>query len=549
MYLKLRELLLGGLFMLFSIATTAQNYFVEQALLFSRQNAGGSARMQAVGGAQVALGGDYSSGLSNPAGLGFYNRNEFTITPALSFQSSDATYRTAELDGNNDVVYSKFNSSQSNSFFSLPGLSIVFGSNKNDDKAPFLGGTFSISLNRINDFNGGFEYKGQNSGTSMIDYFLDVSSGYGIDQFDPAYSFDPEDPNWKGPISEGKGDNVNTQAFLGYENYLLGPATANGTTYFTDITGKPLQSELVKTSGSQNQWSIAYGANFNDKVFLGASVGIISTRYEYDKTYKENYLGQAMNCNGCFNSFELKETRATTGSGVNLTLGAIYKPVEFFQIGASYVTPTSYQLSDTYTASMNTSWNNFDYYGNGKKFLSNEKSSSIDDPVSYSLSTPSRFTFGAAVFYPKKGFVSVDVELINYSRATMSSFSEQYYSPNINADSDINPTVSSRFTSATNLRFGGEYRWKKLRFRGGLNVMGDPYLRKPTDRVNYSMTGLSSVTGGMGYRNTKFFVDMAIIHTQGSGYYVPYAVASNINPDLNYSNTTTRVMFTLGFPF
>jgi hypothetical protein len=494
-----------------------------------------------MGGAQVALGGDFSSGQSNPAGLGFYNRNEFTISPALTFQSADATYRTAEFDGSNNIISSRFNSSHNGTFASLPGLSAVFGANKNDDRAPYLGGTFSISLNRINDFNGGFEYKGQNNGTSIVDYMLEASSGYSKDQFDPKY-----DPNSSGI---GQGDNVNTPAFLGYENYLIGPTTANGTTYFTDLTGKPLQSEIVKTSGSQNQWSIAYGANFIDKVFLGASVGIVSVRYEYDKTYKESFAGQAMNCNGCFNSFELKETRGTTGNGVNLTLGAIFKPVEFFQIGASYATPTGYQLSDTYTASINSSWNNFDYYGNGSKILSKEKSSTYDDPVSYSLSTPARFTFGAAVFYPKKGFITLDVEMINYSRATTSNFSAQYYSLTINAESDVNRVVSSRFTSATNLRVGGEYRVKKFRIRGGYSIMDDPYLRKPTDRVNYSLTGVSSITGGLGYRDTTFFIDLAVTNTQGNGYYVPYAVATDISPNLNYVNTSTRVMFTVGFPF
>ncbi|MBI3218227.1 MAG: outer membrane protein transport protein [Bacteroidetes bacterium] len=514
---------------------------MEQAVLFSRQNAGGSARIQAMGGAQVALGGDFSSGQSNPAGLGFYNRNEFTITPAITLQSADATYRTAEFDGSNNIISSRFNSSHSGTFGSLPGLSAVFGANKNDDRAPFLGGTFSISLNRVNDFNGGFEYKGQNNGTSIVDYMLEASNGYSKDQFDPNY-----DPNSN---SAGKGDNVNTPAFLGYENYLIGPTTANGTTYFTDITGKPLQSELVKTSGSQNQWSIAYGANFMDKVFLGASVGIVSVRYEYDKTYKESFAGQAMNCNGCFNSLELKENRGTTGNGVNLTLGAIFKPVEFFQVGASYTTPTVYQLSDTYNASMNTSWNNFDYYEDGSKILSKVNSSTYDDPVSYSLSTPARFTFGAAVFYPKKGFITLDVEMINYSRATMSSFSTQYYSLSIDGDADVNRVVSARFTSATNLRMGGEYRLKKFRLRGGYSIMGDPYLRKPTDRVNYSLTGVSSITGGIGYRDTTFFIDLAVTNTQGNGYYVPYAVASDISPNLNYSNTSTRIMFTVGFPF
>ncbi len=44
--------------------------FVDNALLFSRTVPGGSARIQSIGGAQVSLGGDYSSAFSNPAGLG-----------------------------------------------------------------------------------------------------------------------------------------------------------------------------------------------------------------------------------------------------------------------------------------------------------------------------------------------------------------------------------------------------------------------------------------------------------------------------------------------
>ena len=268
--------LLGGIALFFCFGLNAQNYFVEQALLFSRQNPGGSARIQAMGGAQVALGGDFSSGLSNPAGLGMYNRNEITITPAFTLQSANSAYTTLDYDKNNNIIPTTTNSSFSSSNLSLPGLSVAFGSNKNTDNAPFLGGTFAITLNRINDFNGGFEYKGQNNSSSIVDYFIESSNGYTKDQFDPKF-----DPN-SNPA--GKGDNVNTPAFLGYENYLLGPTTAGGTIYDTDVIGKPLQSETVKTSGAQNQWNISYGANFNDKIFLGAGLGIASVRYSYDKT-------------------------------------------------------------------------------------------------------------------------------------------------------------------------------------------------------------------------------------------------------------------------
>ncbi|HEU5290319.1 MAG TPA: long-chain fatty acid transporter, partial [Cyclobacteriaceae bacterium] len=66
--------------------------FVENALLFSRTKPGGSARIQAMGGAQIALGGDFSSALSNPAGLGMYNRSEITFSPGLNFYNTDAEH-------------------------------------------------------------------------------------------------------------------------------------------------------------------------------------------------------------------------------------------------------------------------------------------------------------------------------------------------------------------------------------------------------------------------------------------------------------------------
>src|SRR6478609_10190723 len=93
--------------------------FVENALLFSRTKPGGSARIQAMGGAQVALGGDYSSALANPAGLGMYNRSEFTFSPAIN------TYNT-------EAEHLGTNSSNSKSVFNIPGLSYVH--HLSDDK-------------------------------------------------------------------------------------------------------------------------------------------------------------------------------------------------------------------------------------------------------------------------------------------------------------------------------------------------------------------------------------------------------------------------------
>ena len=59
------------------------------ALRYSRLQFGGSARTLGIGGANVALGADYGSVSSNPAGLGLYQKSEIQITPGFGVSSGD----------------------------------------------------------------------------------------------------------------------------------------------------------------------------------------------------------------------------------------------------------------------------------------------------------------------------------------------------------------------------------------------------------------------------------------------------------------------------
>src|SRR5688572_24271113 len=87
--------------------------FIDNALLFSRPRPSGSARIQALGGTQVSLGGDYSSALSNPAGLGMYNRSEVTFSLGLTTNDFSSDYLGQTTDA-------------SESMFNIPGLSLVY---------------------------------------------------------------------------------------------------------------------------------------------------------------------------------------------------------------------------------------------------------------------------------------------------------------------------------------------------------------------------------------------------------------------------------------
>ncbi|CAN5313767.1 outer membrane protein transport protein [soil metagenome] len=504
-----------GLVLLGANELFAQSY-VEEALIISRTRGGGSARIQGMGGVQNALGGDVSSAYYNPAGLGMYNRSDFSITPGYTMVDNSSTYL------NNTTSATK------NSLI-VPNFGIAFHTNKDGSKG-LWGGTFAINFNRINDFNTTFTYTGTNKDNSVIDYFLNNAKGSDTLQF------------------ENNAFNYNTPTGLAYYNYIIGPKSILGpgqsnTDYFTDVAlpgtaipGKPgevttaIQTETVKTSGAQNQWSFSYGANFNDKIFIGGGIGFTTLRYKSEKTYSETFPDASVQP---LTSLTLNEALSISGSGINATIGAIYRPLDIFQVGLSVASPTAYQISDTYVASMTSIWKNFEYYPG--KFLNNVDWKTNNVSLDYNLNTPWRISGGGTVFIAKKGLISADREWLNDSSSKYStttggvSFSED------------NNTIKGLYTSVLNIRVGGEYRWNNYRFRAGYNRMADPYKSLQND-IDQTYTTYSA---GLGYRISTFYIDLAGIFGQGTTPYSPYPGASVVSVQKNSSS----FLVTIGFPF
>lgn len=500
---KIGGLWLVGVIMCLGYYADAQS-FAETALLFSRTYPGGSARIQSMGGAQMGLGGDYSTALSNPAGLGMYNRSEFTISPALNFSGTNANlFDQSEKD--------------SKTTFHIPGFSLAFH-NDYDKLTGFLGGTFSITYTRINDFNRNLSYQGDGLDTSIIDYFIEQANGLPKSQFG------------------SNGALTNTPTHMGYENYLIGDSTvwdpsANPNAYFTDVLGKPNMKEEIQTSGAQNQWSIAYGTNYNDRLFIGGGVGVTSLRYKSRKRYEESFQNEPLN-----NLF-LEETLEIRGSGVNANIGFTFRPVDFVQVGVSATSPTYYELSDTYSAFMRTNWNNFQY--DPSTVLNDEQYSSDVVTSDYSLSTPGRIAAGATFFLKKQGFITVDVERVNYAKAKYNAVTQ-----GVSFDAE-NQDIQSLYQPVYNFRAGAEYRLNAFRFRAGYAYMPEPY---KTTQNNVPIT-VQRVTGGVGYREKNFFVDVAIVQNFGDNSYRPYTVNSTATPLVTYSQKSTNLIFTIGLPF
>jgi hypothetical protein len=525
--MKIMGKVLTGIVMLLPGLVMAQS-FTETALLFSRVKPAGSARIMGMGGVQTSLGGDYSSALSNPAGLGMFNRSEFTISPGF-------------YGANVNSMYLGNKTSESKTNLHIPGFSLVFQTEQ-DGRKGFLSGTFAVSYNRINNFNQTFSYNGDNGNNSIIDYFIQASNGT-----NPIH-FEYPDADYLNlyPIDSNK---FNTRQALAFNTYL----TDNVGTTTNPIYGSPLQTfddpadirwvmqnEIVRESGTQSQWNLSYGANLNDKLFLGAGLGLSTIRYRRETIFSESDFFFELDPDfNPLDRLDLIEELQIRASGINATLGAIYRPLDIVQIGLSYTTPTLLSVTDVYRAELTTEWNNFDYYGDGQTILNSENEYTDEIISEYSLRTPGKLSAGATVFLGKSGFISADVDLINYSGARYSSGIS-----GISFDSD-NENIKDAYQTTTNVRLGGEFRLDKLRFRAGGSYMPDP---NKTEQNN-SSRDITSITGGVGYRTQKFYVDFALILSQGANTYRPYRVNMTSSPLVTMDNKTTFGMVTLGFPF
>ena len=132
------------------------------ALRYSRILYDGSARFQGLGGAIGAVGGDFSSIATNPAGLGLYTSSEFTISPYLRMENSLSNFN---METNRD----------NNLNIGMENLGLVFHISGNDkSSSAFKGFNFGFGMNRQNDFNNRVFMEGTNNKNSLLKEYVDI---------------------------------------------------------------------------------------------------------------------------------------------------------------------------------------------------------------------------------------------------------------------------------------------------------------------------------------------------------------------------------------
>ncbi|MFD2513863.1 OmpP1/FadL family transporter [Pontibacter locisalis] len=491
------------------------------ALRYTRLGITGSARIQGIGGAQTALGADISTISSNPAGLGMFRRSEFSISPGLQLSTTQAKIGGMTYTEEQNAV-------------TIPHAGLVLSNRRDDnDNSDWRGTSLGISFTRLNNFNQRLSYRNTTEPpNTIVDYFADQANVRGRTEA----SLDAE-----------FGDFITLEG-LAFGTYLIN---------FTDEFGNPTsdarplyslgdidQREEIRRSGSQNQFDIGVGTSYKDKIYLGASLGILTTNFTQESIFRESgYYIDRFNADnevvvdGDY-SLELRDEFTTSGGGINLKVGIIARPVDALRFGVTLQTPTIYTFTDTYQRSLYATTVN-------PTTGVPENNSAIELPgeFTYNLTTPFRASAGVAGFIGKYGFVTADVEFVNYSNMRFSE-SEDDFGSTGEYFSGVNSSISDMYQSVVNYKIGAEARYDVFRFRAGYAHSGDPY-------KNASFGGgISSFSLGTGIRLKNYYGDIAYVRSNSDSRYSPYVFSSGGGePVVDIQQKQTTLMLTIGYNF
>lgn len=491
----------------------------EDALRYGYPLSGGTARNQAIGGAGGSLGGDITAAYINPAGIGLYKNKELVISPGYNFMNNKFNYRGD-------------NTSAKDNAFNYGTSGMVFGSLNRYN--PRKSSAFSFSINQLANYNNHIEYSGTNNTSSWSEKYAEqlVTDRASVSDAENNYIF---------------GSSLAYYTFL--VDTFTNPAGQKG--FFTqtdDILasgGSLKQQNVIDTKGGAHELSVAFASNSYDKFHFGASVNLPIYSYTKDQTYREEDASSDLTNN--FGFFEYKEHYTTSGIGVNAKLGVIVRPVERLRLGLAFHTPTFGSFTDKIQSSITANTETYTVFPQPLTKTSDElKGNTIAGFYEYQLTTPLRLiASGSWVLNEvndvkkQRGFVTADFELVNYG-GTRYAAVESASQDDVNYYNQLNDIIKDRYKGAVNLRLGGEMKFNTMMARAGFAYLGSPYRDKQLAGRRILLSG------GIGYRNRGFFVDLTYVHAFIKDSQVPYYLSLKPNPIADGKNNRGNAILTFG---
>ncbi len=508
-------------FFIVAILLSALTSFSQEpadALRYSWYTQSGTARQQAVGGAMGSLGGDISATFVNPAGLGFYKTADFVITPSFNLNNNKATYfGHSEKDKKNSLA--------------LGTSGFVWGGSNDMETQKNKSSSFAIAVNRMADFNSNILYRGANNQSSYSQKFLEEIRNNNVTD------------------ANAVAQNFPFGTSLAFNTYWIDTAAGGTPGNFQFQTRAPiatglLQENNISNKGGITELALAGAENFHNKIYIGITLGISFLNYERESTFSE--ADATTNPDNNFDFASIYEKLNTTGGGINLKAGVIYKATDFLRLGLAIHSPTFYQLTDHYNASVTTNTEN---YQGSLTQSSDLFTGGQDGQYQYWLFTPYRVIASASYVVRgvedvsmQRGFITADVEYVNYKASSFTT--DPTYNDQGSKDylKSLNTAIDNAYKGALNFRLGGE-----VKFTTFMGRLGVAYYSNPYKDLNGEKGNRFRLSGGLGYRNKGMYFDVTYVYTMTKDVNFPYRLQYSPFSVANIKGTKSNVLLTVGF--
>ena len=486
---------------------SAQN--MTDVLRYGTEGTQGTARFQSMGGAFGALGGDFSALNINPAGSAVFNNSLMTLSGSFYGNDNEALYFGSLGTANRNEV----------DINQIGGAFVFNNTNPNSDWKKF---TLAFNYDMVQNFDNEI-FAGGNSNQGVDNYFLNFAQGTPFGSLLLQDGEFIEDAYLDIGARQGFG---NQQAFLGYYGGIIDPVDFdddNNTAYVSNATYNSVNQEYSRTtSGFNSKFTVNAASQYQDRLYLGASLNFHTVLYDrYDEFTENSYDATSAIQRTTFDNL-----LRTEGSAFSFNLGAIAKLNEAVRVGASYQSPTWYRLTDDLSQRIDSD-------------LADEDIGFIDFNIinlfeAYTIKIPSKVNGSLAVVFGKNGLLSLDYGYQDFSQAELRPTSDGSFQT-------VNGQIANELGAVSTFRLGGEYRIEQVSLRGGYRYEQSPYANGTT------IGDLTGVSAGLGYNFGGSRLDLAFVRTEQDRNEQFFDTGLTTPALVNARNTNVTLSYTINF--
>lgn len=519
-----------------SMNAAAQETYQDAKLASSQLT--GTARYVGMGGAMEALGADISTISSNPAGIGLLRKSVVSVSAGVVAQTDAKT--TVSLDNN---FLSLNDASKSKPSFDQIGL--VWAGNVSRDSGIRLNvgfnyhksTNFSQILTAANYLNGASQSRWAAAKTAYSQYLEDK---YGKGTGDQVWN--AVDENYYSLM--GKGED-------GSQNYYQGQLYTFG----------------QYQKGYIGDYDFGMSVAFNNRVWVGLTVGIHDVHYKSQSGYREVYVADE----DAFS--DSQEELKITGTGFDVKAGVIVRPIEDspFRMGAYVNSPIFYDLKMSGYSALSIVDRNM--IGDDGKPAHGEVANNAS--LDFRLNTPwkaglslghtigSNIALGATYEYAWYDHMDNRVKNSGY----YDYWTDSYYDSS-SSDKDMNDHTRNSLKGVSTVKLGLEYKpISMLAVRLGYNYVS-PMFKESADRdqtiasqgtvyatsTDYTnWKAINRITAGLGFNYQNLAIDVAYQYSCQKGDFYPFAGWAEqdapASPATQVKNNRHQILMTVGYKF